>query len=121
MRLQKLQNAVEAFDFDIYSDEHIPDLGRALADYQCVVVRQKLTEQRHYEVITSWGAPTKSRIILAIAFGMLKGVHWNDIRKSLIQAGSLIDPAHRDRMTTVTFQKDKKGRPQGIFTNGKLG
>ena len=121
MKLQKLQNAVEAFDFDINSDEHIPDLGRALADHQCVVVRQKLSEKRHYDIISSWGSPTKSRIMLAIAFGILKGVHWNNIRKSLIQVGSLIDPAHRGRMTTVTFQKDRKGRPQGIFTNGKLG
>ena len=51
MKLQKLQNAVEAFDFDIYSDEHIPALGKALADHQCVVVRQKLTEQRHYDCL----------------------------------------------------------------------
>ena len=107
MRLQKLQNAVEAFDIDINSDEHIPDLGRALADNQCVVVRQKLTEKRHYDILSSWGSPTKSRIMLAIAFGILKGVHWNDIRKSLAQVGSLIDPAHRSRMTSVTFQKDR--------------
>ena len=28
MKVQELQNAVEAFDFDIFEDEHIPDIGR---------------------------------------------------------------------------------------------
>ena len=32
MKVQQLQNAVEAFDFDINSDEHIPELGRLIAE-----------------------------------------------------------------------------------------
>lgn len=121
MKIQTLQNAVEAFDFDIFDDEHIPDLGRAIADHCCVVVRQKLTEERHYDVISSWGSRAASKVIGAIALGILKGVHWNGIRMTTANVGSLIDPRHRDRMQSVTFQKDRKGRALGIFANGKLG
>ena len=40
MKVQELQNAVEAFDFDIFEDEHIPDIGRLVANKQVVVVKQ---------------------------------------------------------------------------------
>ena len=42
MKVQQLQNAVEAFDFDINSDEHIPELGRLIADKQVVFVKQTI-------------------------------------------------------------------------------
>ena len=122
MKTQQLQNAVEAFDFDINSDEHIPALGKLLADQQVVLVRQKLSQKRHYDIIASWGQPVKSKIIQAIVHRhILKGVHWNPIRRTLINCGVFIEPTHRDRMASVTFQRDKRGRALGIFTNGKLG
>jgi len=122
MKIQQLQNAVEAFDFDINSDEHIPALGKLLADQQVVLVRQKLSQKRHYDIISSWGQPVKSKVIQAIVHRhILKGVHWNPIRRTLINCGVFIEPEHRDRMASVTFQKDKRGRALGIFTNGKLG
>ena len=122
MKIQKLQNAVEAFDFNINEDEYIPDLGRLIADHQVVLVRQKLSQKRHYDIIASWGQPVKSKIIQAIVYRhILKGVHWNPIRMTLINTGVFIEDRHRDRMASVTFQKDKRGRALGIFTNGKLG
>ena len=56
MKVQQLQNAVEAFDFDIFSDEHIPELGRLLSDKQVVVVKQRLTQERHFGILDSWGS-----------------------------------------------------------------
>jgi alpha-ketoglutarate-dependent taurine dioxygenase len=121
VKTQQLQNAVEAFDFDINSDEHIPNIGRLIADKQVVVVKQRVTQARHYDILDSWGGPGMSPVIGAIGTGKLKGKHWNAIRNTIIRIGSTIDPRHRNRMQSVTFQKDHKGRALGIFTNGKLG
>tara|TARA_B100000963_G_scaffold261009_1_gene229218 strand:+ start:3447 stop:4514 length:1068 start_codon:yes stop_codon:yes gene_type:complete len=121
MRVQELQNAVEAFDFDINSDEHIPDIGRLIADRQVVVVKQRVTEERHYDILDSWGSPGMSPVIGGIGMGKLRGKHWNPIRNTIARIGSTINPRHRSRMQSVTFQKDHRGRPLGIFTNGKLG
>ena len=121
MKVQKLQNAVEAFNFDINADDEIADLGRLLADQQVVVVKQKLTEKRHYDILNSWGSSGMSPVIYGIGVGKLKGLHWNAIRNTTARIGKLIDPAHRGRMQSVTFQKDRRGRAIGLFTNGKLG
>ena len=121
MKIQQLQNAVEAFDFDIFSDEHIPALGKVLANKQVVVVKQKLTEERHYDILDSWGSPGMSPVIYGIGTGKLKGLHWNAVRNTTARIGKLINPRHRSRMQSVTFQKDRRGRALGIFTNGKLG
>lgn len=121
MKVQQLQNAVEAFDFDINSDEHIPELGKLVAEKQVVVVKQKLTEMRHFDILDSWGSPGMSPVIAGIGLGKLKGLHWNAVRNTTARIGKLINPRHRSRMQSVTFQKDHKGRALGIFTNGKLG
>jgi alpha-ketoglutarate-dependent taurine dioxygenase len=121
MKVQQLQNAVEAFDFDIFEDEDIPKLGRLLADKQVVVVKQTLTEERHYDILNSWGRPGMSPVIYGIGTGKLKGLHWNAVRNTTARIGKLINPRHRSRMQSVTFQKDRRGRALGIFTNGKLG
>lgn len=121
MKVQQLQNAVEAFDFDINSDEHLPALGKLLANEQVVVVKQKLTEERHYDILNSWGSSGMSPVIYGIGVGKLKGLHWNSIRNTTARIGKLINPKHRSRMQSVTFQKDRRGRALGVFTNGKLG
>lgn len=121
MKVQQLQNAVEAFDFDIFEDEHIPELGKLVADKQVVVVKQKLTEERHFDILDSWGSPGMSPVIAGIGLGKLKGLHWNAVRNTTARIGKLINLRHRSRMQSVTFQKDHKGRALGIFTNGKLG
>jgi len=121
MKVQQLQNAVEAFNFDINSDEHIPDLGRLLADQQVVVVKQPLTQERHFNVLDSWGSSGMSPVIYGIGAGKLRGLHWNAVRNTTLRIAKLIDPKYRSRMQSVTFQKDRRGRALGIFTNGKLG
>ena len=121
MKVQRLQNAVEAFDFDINANDEIENLGRLLADQQVVVVKQKITEKRHFDILDSWGSSGMSPIIYGIGTGKLKGLHWNAVRNTTARIGKLIDPRHRSRMQSVTFQKDKRGRALGIFTNGKLG
>ena len=106
MKVQELQNAVEAFDFDINSDEHIPDVGRLIADRQVVVVKQRVTEERHYDILDSWGSPGMSPVIGGIGMGKLIGKHWNPIRNTIARIGSTINPRHRSRMQSVTgFKK----------------
>ena len=121
VKVQELQNAVEAFDFDIFEDEHIPDIGRLVANKQVVVVKQRLTEERHFDILNSWGSSAMSPVIYGIGVGKLKGLHWNAVRNTTARIGKLINPRHRGRMQSVTFQKDRRGRALGIFTNGKLG
>ena len=92
MKVQRLQNAVEAFDFDINANDEIEDLGRLLADQQVVVVKQKITEKRHFDILDSWGSSGMSPIIYGIGTGKLKGLHWNSIRNTTARIGKLIDP-----------------------------
>ena len=105
MKIQQLQNAVEAFDFDVFSDEHIPALGKVLADKQVVVVKQKLTEERHYDILDSWGSPGMSPVIYGIGTGKLKGLHWNAVRNTTARIGKLINPLKSPNLyfLSVTF------------------
>ena len=96
MKVQELQNAVEAFDFDINSDEDIPDVGRLIADRQVVVVKQRVTEERHYDILDSWGSPGMSPVIGGIGMGKLRGKHWNPIRNTIARIGSTINPTKVD-------------------------
>ena len=102
MNLERLNNAYEAVDFDINSDEHIPELGRQLADKQVIVVKQKITEERHFDILDSWGSPGMSPVIAGIGLGKLKGLHWNAVRNTTARISKLINPRHRSRMQSVT-------------------
>jgi len=122
MKVRTLKNnAVEAYDFDIYSDENIADLGRLIANESVVLVDQKLDQKRTYEIQMQWGTPTHSIVEMATSHGTMKGRHWNSLRLNILNSSSEIEPEYRSAMSVVTFQKNEKGRPKGIFANGKLG
>lgn len=121
MKVKQLNNAVEAYDFDIYSDEHITDLGRLVAKASVVLVDQKLDQKRTYDVQMQWGNPAHSIVHLATSVGDVKGRHWNSLRLNILNGSSEIEPDYRDTMSVVTYQKNEKGRPKGVFANGKLG
>lgn len=73
MKVRTLKNnAVEAYDFDIYSDEHIADLGRLVANESVVLVDQKLDQKRTYEIQMQWGTPTHSIVEMATSHGTMK-------------------------------------------------
>ena len=122
MKVRKLKhNAVEAYDFDIYSDEHIEDLGRLVAKESVVFVDQKLDQKRTYEVQMQWGTAAHAIVKRAAAIGGVKGKHWNSLRLNILNASIDIEEQYRDTMTVVTYQRNEKGRPKGVFANGKLG
>jgi taurine dioxygenase len=122
MKVRTLKNnAVEAYDFDIYSDENIADLGRLVANESVVLVDQKLDQKRTYDVQMQWGSPAHSIVHLATSVGTMKGVHWNSLRLNILNGSSEIEPDYRNTMSVVTYQRNKKGRPKGVFANGILG
>jgi len=120
MKTKSLNGATEAYDFDIYSDEHIEDLGRLVANKAVVLVKQKLNQKRTWEVQNSWGEGAQSIVNRAVSLSNM-GKHWASLRLDIFNVSSEIEPEYRDTMNVVTYQLGKKGRPKGLFANGALG
>jgi len=121
MRLKELTNAVEAVDFDINSDEHIAELGKAVAEKQVVFVDQKVDEDRLYDIHTQWGTPANGLVHTALIKGDLGGKHWRKTATNIFRTVMDIKYEHRMCIAAVTYQKDKRGKPKGVFANGDLG
>jgi alpha-ketoglutarate-dependent taurine dioxygenase len=120
MKVKQLNNAVEAYDFDIYSGEHIEDLGRLVADKQVVFVDQKLDQKRAYDVQRCWGDEAHSIVHKSVFIRRLKGRHWNPLLQAILRQSRGIEDDYKGIMSVVSYQRDEKGRPMGVFANGKL-
>ena len=121
MRLEALKGAWEAKDIDLQSDQDVMALGKEVADKCVVLVDQPLDVARLHRIQTLWGNRAPSIIHALILRGALKGRHWNSVRMSIIETVALLEDQFKDKVSVVTYQTNEKGRPQGIFTNGKLG
>lgn len=121
MQLKKLNGAYQATDLDLYKDEDSNALGREVAEKCVVFVDQKLSMDRLWQIHENWGSDSPSIIHMLTFLGKLKGPHWNSARLNIMQSVNEFEDKYKHKLSTVTYQKNKKGRPQGIFTNGKLG
>lgn len=121
MLLNKLNGAWEATELDLYNDDDVLQLGKQVADKCVVLVNQKLDVDRLHGIQTLWGDRAPSIIHALTLLGFLKGPHWNSVRLNVIQSVAQLDDKYKDKVSVVTYQTNAKGRPQGIFTNGKLG
>lgn len=121
MKISHLNNSYEVSDIDLMNDEHCRELGRVVAEKCVVLVRQKISEKRLHEIQMLWGQPSSSIIDRYVGARKLGGRHW----RSLLINFSLTTQAHpelqgRRGLARVSYEKDKKGRPRGFFTNGEL-
>ena len=119
MKLIELNNAYQVLDLDINDDEACKELGRVVADKCVVFLDQKLTEKRLYEIQTLWGTPSRSLIHEAVSEKKLQGSHWRELLLNLGYISSDVKD-YKDGMTRVSYAKNKRGKPTGLFTNGEL-
>lgn len=119
MKFIELNNAYKVEDLDIYDDDACKALGREVADKCVVFLDQKLDEKRLYEIQSLWGSPSRALIHKYVGEKRLQGSHWRELLINLGYVSSAVDD-FKDGMTRVSYAKNEKGKPTGIFTNGKL-
>lgn len=124
MKTRPLKNyqgsvGVEVYDIDLTQDEEILELGRLVAD-QCVVfIDQGVPTQRLYDVMTQWGSPSRALIHNYIVSQKLTGRHWRDLFLHLGYINNGMGEL-AGAVSRVSYLKDERGRPKGIFSNGEL-
>ena len=111
---------VEIYDIDLNSNEEILELGRIVAEQCIVFVDQKIHPNRLYEIMTQWGQPSRSIIHNYVINGLLEGRHWRELLLNLGYVAKAVDKEITPAVSLVSYQKDAKGRPKGLFSNGEL-
>jgi len=122
MKVIDLGTAVEIKDVDLYDDEQCREVGR-IAAHECVVFIDKsedrIDEKRLHDLQLLWGEPSKGFIHKAVAEGRLNGSHWRDVKLYIGYIANAIKD-YADTMSRVSFLRDDKNRPTGLFTTGRL-
>lgn len=121
MRITSLSNAVQVSDIDLNDDEQCTELGRLVA-HECVVfIDNKVSEQRLYDIQLLWGQPTRAIMHRYVGEKLIAGRHWRNLLASLGHISNAVDHiSGKTGMSRVSFERNEKGRPTGVFTNGEL-
>ncbi|MGP1282472.1 MAG: TauD/TfdA dioxygenase family protein [Parasphingopyxis sp.] len=121
MDIRPINNAIEIDEIDLEDDEQCRELGRTVA-HECVaLVRQGVPEERLYEIHTLWGQPCRAIIHKYVGEKRLTGRHWRNLLANLGHISNAVDHiSGKTGMSRVSFQKNEKGKPTGVFTNGEL-
>lgn len=124
MKTRALKNydssvGVEVYDIDLNSNEEIIELGKLVAS-QCVTfIDQQIDTHRLYDIMTQWGTPSRALLHNYILQRKIEGRHWREILLNLgLIAKEVSDMS--DAVSIVSYKKDEKDRPKGIFSNGEL-
>ena len=121
MNIIQLNNAIEVDDIDLENDAECLELGKLLADECVVIIKQAVSEQRLYDIHSLWGQPTKAILHKYVGEQLLTGRHWRSLLANLGHISKAVDHiASKDGMSRVSYEKNKKGKPTGVFTNGEL-
>lgn len=124
MKTRALENygssvGVEAYNIDWNSIEEITELGKLVAS-QCVVfVNDKISTEKLNEVMLQWGSPSRALIHDYIVKRKIEGRHWREIFLNLGYIAKEVKDIS-SAVTLVSYIRDEKNRPTGIFTNGQL-
>jgi alpha-ketoglutarate-dependent taurine dioxygenase len=121
VKIVHLNNALELQDVDLYDDEQCREVGRIVAQECVVYIKQSVSEERLHSIQMLWGQPTKAVLHRYVGERHLGGKHWRSLLVNLSRASKGVDHiANQDGMSRVSFVKDKRGNPTGLFTNGEL-
>lgn len=125
MKTRALKNygasvGLEVYDIDMNSDEEIMELGRLVAEQNIVFVDQEITSKRLYDVMTQWGDPNVALIHKYVLEQKLEGRHWREIFLNMGWFAKAIGEDMNNAATIVSYRKDEKDRPIGIFSQGEL-
>ena len=121
MKTIELNNAVQVEGIDLHDDESCRALGKLIAEKCVVFVRDSVSEARLHEIHTLWGQPYLGPMYNYIVQRKLTGPHW---RRYLVSTNNISKglgtKEKRPGMVRVSFEKNARGKPQGLFTNGSL-
>lgn len=121
MQVSELNNAVKVSGINLNDDDQCRELGRLVASECVVFVDDKTTEQRLYDIHGLWGEPCRAILHRYVGEKRLTGRHWRSLLVNLGYISTAVDHiANKNGMSRVSFEKNKKGKPTGVFTNGQL-
>ncbi len=121
MNTKQIGNAVEIDGVDLKNDLECLEIGKTLADECVVLIRQSVSEKRLSDIHGLWGQPTKAILHRYVSERKLTGRHWRSLLVSMGQVSNAVgDVAGKAGMSRVSYEKNKKGKPTGVFTNGEL-
>jgi Taurine catabolism dioxygenase TauD, TfdA family len=106
----------EVYDIDLNSDAEILELGKIVGEQSIVFVDQQISTERLYKVMTQWGKPSRALIHNYILERKIEGRHWREVLLNLGFIAKEVDDMS-DAVSMVSYQKDEKDRPKGIFSN----
>ena len=110
----------EAYDIDWNSPDELTELGKLAASQCIVLVDQDLPIEQIAAAMNTWGDPAGAILHDYITSKKIDGRHWREVYLTL---GYTVTDLTKDlyrNVSRVTYAKDEKGRPQGIFSNGEL-
>lgn len=125
MKTRSLQNysasvGVEAYDIDWNCKEEIKELGRLCSAHCIVFVDEEVPTETLYNTMTEWGDASRAFIHNAVISKKLQGRHWREILLNLGFINRDIDEKFKGAVSMVSYKRDEKNRPKGIFQNGEL-
>lgn len=124
MKTRALKNygssvGVEVYDIDWNNLEEVLELGRIVADQCIVFVNQQIPTEDLYKAMTNWGDDSRALIHNYIIQKKLDGRHWREIFLNLGYIAKGLNNIS-SAVSRVSYQRDEKNRPKGIFANGEL-
>lgn len=121
MQVSRLNNAVQVSDIDLENDEQCTELGRLVADECVVFIDASVSEPRLYDIHNLWGQPCRAIMHRYVGEKRLNGRHWRSLLANLGYISNAVGPfAGKSGMARVSFEKNARGKPTGVFTNGEL-
>lgn len=109
----------EVYDIDLNSDDELLELGKLIGQQCIVYIDQKIEPKRLRDIMTGWGQNSRALLHNYVIQEKIKGRHWREVFLHLgFVAKDVLDIS--DAVSIVTYKKDEKGRPKGIFSNGEL-
>ena len=121
MEIKYLNNAVQVTGCDLENDDDCIELGHILANECVVFVKDCVSEERLYDIHSLWGTPCRAILHRYVGEQRLTGRHWRSLLVNLGYISTAVDHiAGKTGMSRVSFERNSKGKPTGVFTNGEL-
>lgn len=114
----------EVYDFDASDPIQWAELGHIYAKNAIVFLDVNISTRQLYDIMISWGQPSRALMHNYVIDKKLKGRHWRDIFLNLGYITKEVmeqDRTMSDAVSVITYRTDEKNRPKGMFTVGELG
>lgn len=110
----------EAYDIDWACPEELTELGRLAAGQCIVLVNENIPIEQIASTMNVWGDPAGAILHQYITSKKIEGRHWREVFLTLGYTVTGLANDLYSNVSRVTYTKDSKGRPEGIFSSGEL-